>query len=62
MMGHEVIYVERAVKKSPQPIYPNIKYYRETTLGDIAVNSANGKGVTDYKRGMDLGLQLKYKF
>jgi len=40
----------------------NIDYYRETTLGDISVNSANGKGVTDYKRGMDLGLQLKYKF
>ncbi|HLV13549.1 MAG TPA: TonB-dependent receptor [Xanthomarina sp.] len=41
---------------------PTIEYFRETTLGDIAVNSANGKGVTDYKRGMNLGLQLKYKF
>jgi len=41
---------------------PTIEYFRETTLGDISVNSANGKGVTDYKRGMDLGLQLKYKF
>ncbi|PWK20818.1 TonB-dependent receptor [Xanthomarina spongicola] len=41
---------------------PTIEYFRETSLGDIAVNSANGKGVTDYKRGMDLGLQLKYKF
>ena len=41
---------------------PTIEYFRETTLGDIAVNSANGKGVTDYKRGMDIGLQLKYRF
>ncbi|TYA52422.1 TonB-dependent receptor [Formosa maritima] len=41
---------------------PTIEYFRETTLGDISINSANGKGVTDYKRGMDLGLQLKYKF
>ncbi len=31
-------------------------------VGDVIVNSANGKGVSDYKRGMDLGLQLKYKF
>ena len=41
---------------------PTIEYFRETTLGDIAVNSANGKGITDYKKGMDLGVQLKYKF
>tara|TARA_R110002012_G_scaffold291564_1_gene486135 strand:+ start:161529 stop:164342 length:2814 start_codon:yes stop_codon:yes gene_type:complete len=41
---------------------PTVKYIRETTLGDIVVNSANGKGVSDYKRGMDLGLQLKYSF
>ena len=41
---------------------PSVKYIRETTLGNIVVNSANGKGVSDYKRGMDLGLQLKYKF
>ncbi|MEZ4801272.1 MAG: TonB-dependent receptor [Gelidibacter sp.] len=41
---------------------PSIKYIRETTLGDIVVNSANGKDVSDYKRGMDLSLQLKYKF
>lgn len=41
---------------------PNIKYIRETTLGDVVVNSANGKGVSDYKRGMNIGLQLKYKF
>ncbi|MGY0390936.1 TonB-dependent receptor domain-containing protein [Bizionia sp. KMM 8389] len=41
---------------------PTIKYVRETTLGDIVVNSANGEGVSDYKRGMDIGLQLKYSF
>ncbi|MEJ2112534.1 MAG: TonB-dependent receptor [Flavobacteriaceae bacterium] len=41
---------------------PTIKYVRETTLGDVVVNSANGKGVSNYKRGMDLSLQLKYKF
>lgn len=41
---------------------PNVKYIREATLGDIVVNSANGKGVSDYKRGMNIGLQLKYKF
>ncbi|WP_417443535.1 TonB-dependent receptor domain-containing protein [Joostella sp.] len=41
---------------------PSIKYYRETTLGDVVVNSVNGKGVSDYKRGLDIGLQLKYQF
>lgn len=41
---------------------PTINYVRETTLGDVVVNSANGKGVSDYKRGMNLGLQLKYNF
>ena len=41
---------------------PTIKYVRETTLGDVVVTSANGKGVSNYKRGMDLGIQLKYKF
>lgn len=41
---------------------PTIKYVRETTLGEVVVNSANGKGVTDYKRGVNLGLQIKYKF
>lgn len=41
---------------------PTIKYVREATLGDVVVNSANGTGVSDYKRGMNLGLQLKYKF
>ena len=41
---------------------PTIKYVRETSQGDIYVTSANGKGITNYKRGIDLGLQLKYKF
>jgi len=41
---------------------PTIKYVRETTLGDIVVNSANGKGLSNYKRGLDFSLQLKYKF
>ncbi|HMC00351.1 MAG TPA: TonB-dependent receptor [Flavobacteriaceae bacterium] len=41
---------------------PTIKYVRETTLGDVVVNSANGKGVSNYKRGIDISLQLKYKF
>lgn len=41
---------------------PTIKYIRETTLGDIVVNSANGKGVSNYKRGMEMSLLLKYKF
>ncbi|GAA4279961.1 TonB-dependent receptor [Gaetbulibacter aestuarii] len=41
---------------------PTIKYVREATLGDIIVNSANGKGISGYKRGMDLSLQLKYNF
>ena len=41
---------------------PTIRYVRETTLGDVVVTSANGKGISNYKRGMDLGIQLKYKF
>lgn len=41
---------------------PTVKYIRETTLGDVVVNSANGKGVSDYKMGMNFSLQLKYKF
>ena len=42
---------------------PTIQYVREDqNLGDVLVVSANGKGVTDYKRGMNIGLQLKYKF
>jgi hypothetical protein len=40
-----------------------IQYVREdATAGDILVTSANGKGVTDYRRGLNIGLQLKYKF
>ena len=42
---------------------PSIQYIRENTSeGDVFVTSPNGKGVTDYKRGLDLGLQLKYQF
>ncbi|WP_396602362.1 TonB-dependent receptor domain-containing protein [Algibacter sp. R77976] len=41
---------------------PNVTYIRETTQGDIVVTSPNGKDVSDYKKGMNLGLQLKYKF
>jgi TonB-dependent receptor len=41
---------------------PTINYVRETTLGDVVVNSANGNGVSDYKAGMNVGLQLKYNF
>lgn len=42
---------------------PTIQYVREDqNLGDVLVVSANGKGVTDYKRGINIGLQLKYKF
>ena len=41
---------------------PSIKYIRETTQGDIVVTSPNGKDVSDYKKGMNIGLQLKYKF
>ncbi len=39
-----------------------IKYVRETPEGDILVTSPNGKGVTNYKAGVTLGLQLKYSF
>ena len=38
---------------------PTIKYVRETTLGDVVVTSANGKGVSNYKRGMDIGITIK---
>lgn len=41
---------------------PNITYVRETPNGDVTVTSANGKGVSNYKKGINLGLQLKYKF
>ena len=41
---------------------PTVRYVRETTLGDVVVTSANAKGISNYKRGMDLGIELKYKF
>lgn len=41
---------------------PSIKYIRETTQGAIVVTSPNGKDVSNYKKGMNIGLQLKYKF
>ena len=42
---------------------PTIKYIRETgTQGDIVVTSPNGKDVSNYKKGMNIGLQFKYKF
>ncbi|NNE33576.1 MAG: TonB-dependent receptor [Winogradskyella sp.] len=42
---------------------PTIQYFREgTSVGDVLVTSPNGKDVTDYKRGLSIGLQLKYKF
>ncbi|WP_370478841.1 TonB-dependent receptor [Tamlana flava] len=41
---------------------PKVRYVRQTTLGDVEVTSANGKGISNYQRGMDLGLSLKYKF
>lgn len=41
---------------------PNIQYIRETDIGDVFVTSPNGKGIASYKRGINLSLQLKYKF
>ncbi|MCF7559350.1 TonB-dependent receptor [Sabulilitoribacter multivorans] len=41
---------------------PNIKYIRTTNQGDIVVTSPNGKDVSDYKKGLNIGLQLKYNF
>jgi TonB-dependent receptor len=42
---------------------PTIKYVRETgTQGDIVVTSPNGEDVSNYKKGMNIGLQFKYKF
>jgi outer membrane receptor protein involved in Fe transport len=41
---------------------PKIRYVRETTLGNVEVASANGKGISNYRRGMNIGIQLKYKF
>ncbi len=41
---------------------PNVKYIRETTQGNIVVTSPNGKDVSNYKKGMNIGLKLKYNF
>ena len=41
---------------------PDIKFVRETNNGDILVTSTNGKGVSGYNRGRNIGFQLKYKF
>ncbi|AXG68399.1 TonB-dependent receptor SusC [Kordia sp. SMS9] len=41
---------------------PDIKFVRETSAGDVLVTSANGKGVSGYDRGRNIGFQLKYKF
>lgn len=41
---------------------PSIKYVRETAIGDVIVTSPNGKDVSNYKKGLDISLGLKYKF
>ena len=42
---------------------PTVQYLREgTSVGDVLVTSPNGKDVTDYKRGLSIGLQFKYNF
>ncbi len=41
---------------------PKIKYIRETSGGDVLVTSTNGKGVSNYDRGRNIGVQLKYNF
>ncbi|WP_298416980.1 TonB-dependent receptor [uncultured Kordia sp.] len=41
---------------------PDIKFVRETSGGDVLVTSTNGKGVSGFDRGRNIGLQLKYKF
>ena len=41
---------------------PSVKYIRETTKSNIVVTSPNGKDVSNYKKGINIGLQLKYKF
>jgi TonB-dependent receptor len=41
---------------------PRVTYIRETTQGNIIVTSPNGKDVSNYKKGMNIGLQLKYNF
>ena len=41
---------------------PRVRYIRESADGDILVTSANGKDVTNYRKGLNIGLQLKYEF
>ncbi|WP_420570681.1 TonB-dependent receptor domain-containing protein [Kordia sp.] len=41
---------------------PDIKFVRETSGGDVLVTSTNGKGVSGFDRGRNIGIQLKYKF
>ncbi|MGH1387595.1 TonB-dependent receptor domain-containing protein [Kordia sp.] len=41
---------------------PDIKFVRETSGGDVLVTSTNGKGVSGFDRGRNIGFQLKYKF
>ncbi|MDC1504660.1 TonB-dependent receptor [Winogradskyella sp.] len=42
---------------------PTVQYLREgTSLGNVLVTSPNGKDVTNYKRGLGIGLQFKYNF
>ncbi len=41
---------------------PTIEYIREADGADVLVTSPNGKGIASYKRGINLGLQLKYNF
>lgn len=42
---------------------PTVQYLREgTSVGDVLVTSPNGKDVTNYERGIDVSIQLKYKF
>ena len=43
---------------------PTVEFFREgTSQGDVPVSSATGSSsIAQYKRGMNLGLQFKYKF
>jgi hypothetical protein len=41
---------------------PRVRYIRESADGDILVTSANGKDVTNYRKGLNIGIQLKYEF
>jgi len=42
---------------------PTVQYFRQgTSIGDVLVTSPNGKDVTNYERGIDVSIQLKYKF